>query len=213
MPKSPKISRTENLRHNPLAEDYSPYALKQKAPEKRKASHDDDAETEHVVDARSSRKILNAAQDLADEEEGERKSRFVSGKNEAFAFDERLALQPEEEEDPEGPEEEQWHDEGDQDLDIEETDPNDLDVFNRFNPPAFDDPILHMGSDRAENQTRNLADIILAKIAQHEAGQATDEQLDDMEEDEIAELSPKAVEVYTKFVCLGAMGLELANQH
>src|ERR1700760_3079736 len=135
MPKSPRVSNVENLRHNPLAEDYSPsYSFKQKAPKKRKLRQDDDSDPEHVVDAKSSRKILSAAQDLADEEESERLARYVSSKNDAFNLDDRLHLEPEEDE-PEGQDEE-WHDEEDHDVEIEEADPHDLDVFNKFNPPA-----------------------------------------------------------------------------
>jgi essential nuclear protein 1 len=201
MPKSPRVSHVESLRHNPLAEDYSPsYAFKQKVPKKRKLRQDDDQDTERVIDAKSSRKILSAAQDLVDEEETERRARYVSSKNDAFNLDDRLRLEPEEDE-PDDQDEEEWQDEGDQDVEIEETDPHDLDVFNKFNPPAFDHPILHTGSDPMENQTRNLADIILEKIAQHEAGEAEDGHLEDSFEDEMVVLPPKVVEVYTKFVC------------
>jgi essential nuclear protein 1 len=203
MPKSPRVSNIENLRHNPLAEDYSPsYSFKQKAPKKRKLRQDDedDHDPEQVVDAKSSRKILSAAQDLANEEESERTARYVSSKNDAFNLDDRLRLEPEEEDEPEGHDEE-WHDDENHDVEIEEADPHDLDVFNKFNPPAFDDPILNTGSDPIENQSRNLADIILEKIAQHEAGETENALPEDMLEDEMVVLPPKVVEVYTKYVC------------
>jgi essential nuclear protein 1 len=70
-----------------------------------------------------------------------------------------------------------------------------------------DDPLLTHGwdgkpSDRAEDQGAagtNLADLILAKIAEKEATQGgRQEQYNPVEED--YELPPKVVEVYTKYV-------------
>ena len=73
-------------------------------------------------------------------------------------------------------------------------DPNDLETFNRFNPPQFDDPILHPGEDGPpeNSQTINLADLILEKIALHEAATAAADQ-----EDKAVELAPKVIETYT----------------
>jgi hypothetical protein len=79
-----------------------------------------------------------------------------------------------------------------------------LATFDRFNPPDFDDSLLNPDADNDEGP-RNLADIILAKIAQHEAaaqsGEAAFDDLGSEEEfDQPAELPPKVIEVYTKFV-------------
>jgi essential nuclear protein 1 len=79
-------------------------------------------------------------------------------------------------------------------------DPQDLDLFNRFNPPAFDDPILRPGEDAEENQSRNLADIILAKIAEQEAANGGAVIEDHPLEEGPVELPPKVVEVYSKYV-------------
>jgi essential nuclear protein 1 len=76
-------------------------------------------------------------------------------------------------------------------------DPNDLETFNRFNPPQFDDPILHPGESGSpkNSQTTNLADLILEKIALHEAATASAAKFD--QEDKAVELAPKVIETYT----------------
>jgi hypothetical protein len=215
MPKSPRVSTSKDLRHDPLEREYSwSESTRQKAPKKRKQRQDNDADADQVVDTRAAQKILRIGQDLADEDEQERKSKYVSGSNEGLRVDSRLQLEQEEEE-LEGQDEDTWEDEDNQDMEVEETDPNDLDVFNKFNPPAFDDPILHnglhMGLEPEETQTRNLADIILAKIALHEAGESGEPLPDDMLEEEVAELPPKVQEVYTKFVTNQNLILHIAN--
>ena len=79
-------------------------------------------------------------------------------------------------------------------------DPNDLDLFNRFNPPDFDDPILRPGEAEPPGETRNLADIILAKIAEQEAAQAgVVHEEHPLEQEGPVELPPKVVQVYTKY--------------
>lgn len=85
----------------------------------------------------------------------------------------------------------------------QEIDANDLEAFNRFNPPSFDDPILRPGEEPIERPPINLADKILAAIAQHEAEQGggqADEGFEEGEED--VQLPPMAVEVYTQYLRL-----------
>jgi len=81
-----------------------------------------------------------------------------------------------------------------------EIDASDLEAFHKFIPPAFDDPLLRPGQEPPEEggQTINLADLILSKIAEHEAaeGGKPDEPL---EEEEDVQLPPMAVEVYTQY--------------
>jgi hypothetical protein len=82
---------------------------------------------------------------------------------------------------------------------MQELNPTDLETFNRFNPEAFD--AFHDATSNTAalepkiGGSRNLADIILAKIAEQEAGKANDPEEDDTEP---AELPPKVVEVYSK---------------
>lgn len=92
---------------------------------------------------------------------------------------------------------------------LKEIDPTDLDTFNRFMPSAFDASNLTLDGPADEaippppnaDGSRNLADIILAKIAQHEAqeARATGGPLAAGGDEEPAEveLPPKVVETYT----------------
>lgn len=83
----------------------------------------------------------------------------------------------------------------------QEIDPNDLDLFNKFIPPG-ENPVLELNRDEsAENgQGTNLADLILEKIAAHEAGQSGQPVIHGGGEPKDAvELPAKVVEVYTKF--------------
>jgi essential nuclear protein 1 len=80
----------------------------------------------------------------------------------------------------------------------QEIDANDLDTFHRFNPPISADPTFNLGDDPPDGaeggQTINLADLILQKIAQHEAA----EEREELPNEEDVELPPMAVEVYTQ---------------
>jgi hypothetical protein len=84
----------------------------------------------------------------------------------------------------------------------QEIDANDLETFHKFNPPISADPTFNLGEDPPdvpeEGQTTNLADLILQKIAQHEAA----EEREEVPQDEDVELPPMAVEVYTQYAAL-----------
>ncbi|KAF2403240.1 Bystin-domain-containing protein [Trichodelitschia bisporula] len=190
MPRAPRPSQAEAFAHRPLADEYSPAVqFKQKAPKKRKSRQDEETE-EHVINTKASRKILRIGQDLADEDAEEQNAKYVPTHNPAFDFQDRLGEAQDDEEEAEE-EAEEWGDEEIQEVTVEDMDPSDLALFNRFNPPAFDDPILR-GFEEAE-PTTNLADLILEKIAQHEAAEGREPR-----EDEMTELPPMAVEVYTQ---------------
>lgn len=88
MPKSPRAPQGDQ-RHNPLASDYSAeQPFKQKAPKKRNRRNE--ADEEHFIDTKASRKILKIGQDLADEDEAERLARFPAQPNPAFSFESRF---------------------------------------------------------------------------------------------------------------------------
>jgi essential nuclear protein 1 len=211
MPKAQSSRGPAKQRHNPLSEEYAPSQLKQKAGHKRKVVQ---PENDNVIDSKASRKILKIGQDLVEEVEQEDEAARPS---KAFDFTSRLedgALPTEDEE--EEPvvydnDDEEWGDEEEEDVDEIETDPNDQDAFERFFPSAADpsldpnnlsfDPV---NSAIAPSDSRgggtNLADLILKKIAAHEAGtdgptQALQED-DDFSMEEPQELPPKVIEVY-----------------
>lgn len=86
----------------------------------------------------------------------------------------------------------------------QEIDSNDLSLFNKFIPSTIADPTLQsIANDEAEGQGTNLADLILEKIAAHEAGQAGEPVIQGggMPEDAV-KLPAKVVEVYSKYVFL-----------
>jgi hypothetical protein len=95
-----------------------------------------------------------------------------------------------------------------------EIDANDLEAFHRFIPPSFDDPILRPGEEPLERPPINLADKILAAIAEHEAAQGggqPDEGFEEGEED--VQLPPMAVEVYTQYVLQPPLSKIKSNTH
>ena len=82
-----------------------------------------------------------------------------------------------------------------------EIDPADLDMFNRFMPTGEEPSLelrLHSPQDK-DQQGTNLADLILEKIAAHEAAQSGERHVigGGLPEDAI-EMPAKVVEVYTK---------------
>ncbi|KAE9986375.1 hypothetical protein EG328_005878 [Venturia inaequalis] len=202
MPKIPRPAQTSD-RHNPLAEEYSgAQSFKTKAPKKR--SRKDEEDEDAVVGTKASRQILKIGQELIDEDEEERRllrAEGVTVPNPAFSFESRVPHDVDSEEETEkydGEGEEAWGEE-EETFEVEEIDANDLDTFNKFLPPSFDDPILRPGEEPLEQPPINLADKILAAIAQHEAAQnggQPDEGI--VEDEEDVQLPPAAVETYTQ---------------
>lgn len=79
-------------------------------------------------------------------------------------------------------------------------DPNDLDLFNKFLPTKVDSLTQQLpGIDTGESHGTNLADLILEKIAAHEATQTGQRPIQGTGESEDAvELPAKVLEVYSK---------------
>lgn len=206
MPKATTASLSQKRRHNPLEDDLlATGLLKNREGRPSKRADRKQAEEQGYVDAKASRKILAMSRDLVDEEElqfGPRKG--PSGPS-AFDFDPSRLEDGSDQEEEEFANEEAWGDEEDVVEEIE-VDAADLETFNKFITPTMnDDPLLTHGwdgkaSDRPEDQDAagtNLADLILAKIAEKEATQGgRQEQYNPVEED--YELPPKVIEVYTK---------------
>ncbi|KAK3651624.1 snoRNA-binding rRNA-processing protein [Elasticomyces elasticus] len=190
MPKS-KTARSNSIarqdrRHNPLSEEYAPSTLKQKPSRKRKQSQTDPTTQESgYVDSKASRRILDLGQDLTAEDDAERLAKRPAP-SPTSVFDGGFVAAPrdvvsDDDEDGEGgvgvgeyDEEEAWGSE--EEVEEVEVDPGDLEAFNRFNP-SFDPATLLQtppadeadGDGEEEGQPTNLADLILSKIAAHEA--------------------------------------------
>ncbi|OTB06360.1 hypothetical protein M426DRAFT_55438 [Hypoxylon sp. CI-4A] len=195
MPKATTPTSLRQMRrHNPLEDDLvATGPLRAKAP-KRKSKGGDDDEQENYIDSKASKKILRIGRELA--EEVDVAPPRPPKESNAFGFDSRFDEDGEEDiyED-----EEVW---GDDDEIVEEIEiePEDLDTFNKF-LPADEDPLLTHGwggQNQAQEQGggTNLADLILARIAQHEAGQDRRQEVGPADDE--YELSPKIVEVYAK---------------
>jgi essential nuclear protein 1 len=192
----------QGRRHNPLEDDLVATGPLRAKPSKRKSRHEEGDE-EKFVDSKASRKILKIGQELADEDE---ETEVVQKPNTAFDFESRFA--DEEESGGDFEDEEEW---GDEDEIVEEIElaPDDLDTFSKFFP-THEDPLLRQGwggsaEDGEEEQGTNLADLILEKIAAHEAAQAGRGGAMDtggMVAEDDYELPPKVVEVYTKYVAM-----------
>ncbi|PGH23013.1 hypothetical protein AJ80_02928 [Polytolypa hystricis UAMH7299] len=182
--------------------------LRNKSNSGKRKKRSDDPDDDHYIDAKTSRKILQIGQDLADEDAAE--SRASAGAaalpatNSAFDFESRFGGPDfgsgEEDADKFGDEE--WGDEVEEVEEVE-IDPNDLDMFHKFVPRGEDDPIFApRGSDEEEGGPgTNLADLILEKIAAHEAKQAGGQQpliFGGGAPEDAVEIPAKAIEVYEK---------------
>lgn len=197
MPKAttPVSPGRQARRHNPLEEDLTASGPLKTKPAKRKSRRQD--EGDQFVDSKASRKILRIGQELADEDAEENQ---VQKPNTAFDFESRFAGEDEEEalEDAEA-----WGDE--EEVEEIELDPDDLETYSKFFP-AEEDPLLRTGwggvADEVDDGPgTNLADLILEKIAAHEAAAAANAggaQKAAGPIDEDFEIPPKVVEVFSK---------------
>ncbi|KAF4470955.1 hypothetical protein FALBO_2124 [Fusarium albosuccineum] len=196
MPKAttPTASR-QTRRHNPLEDDITATGILKNKPSKKRSKGDN--EEESFVDDRASRTILRIGRELADEENA---GKTVSKPTiDTFGYDSRFGVE-DEDENKVYDDDEAW---GDDDEVVEEVevDPNDLDMYRKFMPDEEDDLLKH-GWDRKptgeeQGESINLADLILEKIAAHEAAEARRENNLGPPDDEY-ELPPKVIEVYTK---------------
>lgn len=199
MPKTtaPVVSR-QARRHNPLEDDITATGLLRNKPSKKRSRSTQDAD-DSFVDSKASQNILRIGRELADEEKAERRGAAVPEPTvDNFGYDSRF----DDAVDEQGKtydDDEAW---GDDDEVVEEmeVEPEDLETYKKFMPDDEDDLLKH-GWDRKpsgpdEGESVNLADLILQKIAAHEAAEARKEAglpVDDYE------LPPKVVEAYTKW--------------
>ncbi|KAI0154931.1 Bystin-domain-containing protein [Xylariaceae sp. FL1272] len=165
---------------------------------KRKSKDGAENEKADYIDSRSSQKILQIGRELAEEDAANAPRPPPADPSAAFGFDSRF----EEEDTYEGGlEDEVWADDDEEIVEEIDVEPDDLDTFNRF-LPTEEDPLVKNGpwAEPAEEEqggtSTNLADLILARIAAHEAGQDRQGAVGPVDEE--YELSPKVVEVYTK---------------
>ena len=172
-------SRRER-RHNPLSEEYLPTAPpKEKTTKKRKSTFSKEHEEDGFVDSKASQRILDLGQDLVAEDAAEQQTQKPSTTSSAFTFESRfrqdgLGDEDSHSEQGEYDDEEAWGSE-EEEVEEVEVDPNDLEMFNKFNPSMDPSSLLDTGNNaagiEAEEPGTNLADLILEKIAAYEAQQ------------------------------------------
>ncbi|EXJ92905.1 hypothetical protein A1O3_01460 [Capronia epimyces CBS 606.96] len=134
---------TAARRHNPLEDDIATSGgrLRTKSISgKRKFRSDENARGDEYIDARSSRRILAIAQDLADDDAEDQRAAaaqsFLSP-NAAFGFDSRFVAEDDDEEDggvrkSYNEEDEEWMPEEEETAVDEDVDPEDMAVYKKF---------------------------------------------------------------------------------
>lgn len=177
-------------RHNPLAQDIetSGGRLRTKSiTGKRKSRSEEENKGDGYIDARASKKILAIAQDLADEDAAERSAGSKPQRtNNAFEFDSRFT-EHEDDNDQSSQrvdDEEDWQPEEEEEEIIEDLDPEEMAVYKKFLPEGdefqdFTPSLANLsttGTNKRDHQdptetgeTKNLADLILQRIAEKEA--------------------------------------------
>jgi len=208
MPKATTPKALHGRRHNPLEDDLLATGLLKNKTGKSKREGAE-PEEQSYIDAKASRNILAMSRSLIEEDQQEEAKKNAAIGPSAFDFDpSRFGADSDQEDEPHGKDDEAWGDEDDIVEEIE-VDAADLEMFNKFLAPTMnDDPLLTHGWDgkqtdeslEEEGQGTNLADLILAKIAERESamrGDAPEEEIHPVDED--YELPPKVVEVYTKY--------------
>lgn len=206
MPKATTPTSSRGRRHNPLEDDLvATGVLKNSGKRSKRAAKREDEEGQAYVDAKASRKILEMSRGLIDEEEEHQNAANAANNSGPSAFDfDPSRIEGESDQDDEFENEEAWGEEDDVVEEIE-VDAEDLETFNQFIRPTMDqDPLLTHGWDGNPNATEeegsgtDLADLILAKIAEKESAGFDARQEAPYPIDEDYELPPKVVEVYTK---------------
>ena len=213
MPKAgvPSPDARRERRHNPLSEEYSPTApAKERISKKRKSTYSKEHEEDGFVDSKASRRILDLGQDLAAEDAAEQQAKRTPVTGSAFTFDNPFRQDGLSDDDSnadqgEYDDEETWGSE--EEVEEVEIDPNDLEMFNKFNPSMDPSTLLDPKNDalgeEAQEPGTNLADLILEKIAAYEAQQQNgSSNLPPIhgggEEEDAVEIPAKVFEVYTQ---------------
>ncbi|CCC06872.1 hypothetical protein SMACR_00898 [Sordaria macrospora] len=207
MPKT--TAATSKRRHNPLEADLvSTGVLKNNSGKKTKKTRaEDDGDEQKYVDAKASRNILAMSRSLIEEEENLRTTQNAASGSapSGFEFD-PSRFDRNDEEDDKFENDEAWGEEEEEEVEEIEVDATDLETFNQFITPTMnEDPLLTHGWDgkpegaEEQGQSVNLADLIMAKIAEKEAGVPQGGYRDEPGPiDEDYEIPPKVVEVFEK---------------
>jgi essential nuclear protein 1 len=208
--KMPKVTTpvdARKRRHNPLEQDVlATGPLTSKAPKKKARKDGDD---EHFVDAKASRQILQISHALAEEERDEFSRSDATGEPAQPVFFplDRVGGHDDDDDDDErigddgdpGGNDDAWASE--EEMEEVEADPEDLEAWRKFFPQDDEDQLLREGwpgakgsGPSAEGESINLSELILQKIAEHEAAGNAPDEPDDGE----VEIDPRVFEMYRK---------------
>lgn len=195
----------QSRRHNPLQDDIlATGPLKSKVPKKKKGKDGDEGNGDHFVDATRSRTILRLGRELADEDAPAKPEASAKPGVDLFGIESRYGVDVGSDEQT-YEEEEAW---GEEDEVVEEIeiDPEDLETYRKFLPEAEEDPADMLndagwgskgGDEDMAGGGTNLTELILEKIAAHEAAEAR--KAAGVPVDAVDyQLPPKVVDVYTK---------------
>ena len=200
MPKATTPTATrQGRRHNPLEDDITATGvLRTKAGKRKSQDIDVEDNAENFVDSKASKNILRIGRELAAEDDSGKPRPPPPAPVDNFGYDSRFDDAEEQDKLYAAEDDEAW---GDDDEEVEEieVDPDDLEAYRKFLPDEEDDLLKH-GWDRRptgkeQGESVNLADLILEKIAAHEAGE---QRRDAGVPEDNYELPPKVVEAYTK---------------
>lgn len=180
-------------RHAPLTQDIEMAGGRLRTKSitgKRKSRSDDDARGDGYIDARSSKKILAMAQDLADEASLERSTSKLQEPTSTFNFDSRFI-----EDEDDGTyvlnedHDDAWVLEEEEEPEEEDLDPEEMAVYKKFLPEGDDfegvgsslaelstsrpsKPLREVLEDETSGPGTNLTALILQRIAEKEAAEA-----------------------------------------
>lgn len=179
--------------------------LKNKVGKKKKGKNSDDEDNgDHFVDATRSRTILRLGRELADEDGYSKPEAAAKPTIDLFGIESRYGADVGADEQTHEDEEAWGHE--DEIVEEVEIDPEDLETYRRFLPEAEEDPADMLsqagwGSNGADEDMAgggtNLTELILEKIAAHEAAEARKAAGVPVDDDNY-QLPPKVIDVYTK---------------
>jgi essential nuclear protein 1 len=205
----PPNGRSAGARHvrrqKPLEEDLlATGPLRTPSGKRKRQDEKDDDQQQSYVDSKSSNKVLRLGRELLEEENAADAAAIAAtDRNSALEFRSPLADQDEDQDGAMQDDGEVWGDEDDETDEDDHLAPDDLQTFQRFLPEARE-PLLEGGWEVGNNERNNddssgvnLADIILAKIAEHEAGQNPEHEPRPVDEEDVV-ISDKVIEVYSK---------------
>lgn len=214
MPKEKRINTGSKHRHAPLGqviqedENRDKYAsqstrIKQKHRSKQLNANDSDNEEEHLLDEKTSSKILELSKqqllevEMEEQEDRERKARMARDKKNGVSWRDGRR----DNDDDEDSEDDMGLVEGEED-ELIEYDAGYVSVSKNVSGlSAEEQAIVNSMMGESNEKRRTLADIILDKIQEKEAQmqqQSNQMQQDDEPEEGFTDLPPKVVQVYTE---------------